>query len=440
MHGYHRRALARAWTVRHGPGRAGSPPAIILGGAANAVSVARSLGRAGVAVHALGAPGCPVRWSRHCRSFTTIAGEQAQQEALEWLARGPRAGVVLPCDDDGLELIARHRSDIAGLGYLPIEADDEVLLAMLDKQRTYTLASELGIATPFTFVPRSLDELESRIDELSFPCALKPVHSHVFARHFPRTKALRANDADDLRRKYTDVQALGIELLVTETIPGPEDAFCSYYSYLDERGESLLEFSRHKLRQFPIGFGSACYATNEPNPEAAELGLRFFRGVGLRGIGNVEFKRDARDGALKLIECNPRFTAAERQLQLCGLDLPLFAYNRVLGRPLPPMETRRSGVRLWHPLQDTRAFMALRRDGQLTTTAWVRSLAHRQHFPVASAADPLPTLGYHAHTAISALRTRRGPGPVNGPTPTVTNAIHRTTLRVAGTDNGGAST
>jgi hypothetical protein len=59
---------------------------------------------------------------------------------------------------------------------------------------------------------------------------------------------------------------------------------------------------------------------------------------------------------------------------------------------------------------------------------------------VASAADPLPTLGYHAQAAISALRTGRRRGPVDGHTPTVTNTINRTTLRVAGTDNGGAST
>jgi D-aspartate ligase len=347
-----------------------------------------------------------VRWSRHCHRFVVAAGEDVQERTLEWLAGGPREGVVLACDDDGLELIARRRATLAGLGYLPVEADDQVLLAMLDKQRTYALARDLGIETPFTHVPRSEAELESLVDEIGFPCALKPLHSHLLARHMPRTKALRAEDPDELRRQFARVQALGVEVLLTETIPGPEDAFCSYYSYLDERGEPLLHFNRHKLRQFPTGFGSACYATNEPNAEASELGLRFFQGVGLRGIGNVEFKRDARDGRLKLIECNARFTAADRQLQLCGLDLPLFAYNRVAGRPLPPTETRRSGVHLWHPIQDTRAFLSLRRQGEITLAGWARSLAHRQHFPVATLTDPLPTVGYHVHAAASAWRKR----------------------------------
>ena len=371
------------------------------------MSLARSLGRAGAPVYVLGAESNPARWSRHCHRFVPISGADVQERTLEWLAtRGPREGVVLACEDDGLELIASHRATLAAHGYRAVEADDEVLLAMLDKQRTYALARELGIQTPFTLVPRSEAELESLVDEIGFPCALKPLHSHHFARHLPRIKALLASDAEELRRQFARVQALGVEVQLTETIPGPEDAFCSYYSYLDERGEPLLHFNRHKLRQYPTGFGTACYATNEPNDEASELGLRFFQGVGLRGIGNVEFKRDMRDGRLKLIECNARFTAADRQLQLCGLDLPLFAYHRVLGRPLPPVETRRTGVHLWHPIQDTRAFLTLRRQDELTFGKWARSLAHRQHFPVASLTDPLPTVGYHVHLAAATWRRR----------------------------------
>jgi D-aspartate ligase len=385
-------------------GAVAGPPAIVLGGSANAVSVARSLGAAGVRVHALGAAGSPARWSRYVHRFASWDGHDPQQRALDWLASGPRHGVVLPCEDEMLLLVVRRRAAITGMGYTTIEADDDVLAAMLDKQRTYELARELGIETPRTIL---VEGDAAPAEEVGFPCVLKPVHSHLLARHTPRVKVLRAEDPGDLRRKLGELAALGIDVMVTETIPGPEDAFCSYYSYLDERGVPLLHFNRHKLRQFPVGFGSACYATDGHDPEASSLGLRFFQGVGLRGIGNVEFKRDARDGRLKLIECNPRFTAGDRHLQLCGLDLPLFVYNRLLGRPVPPVRPRRAGLHVWHPIQDTRAFLALRAAGELTTGAWARSLAHRQHFPVASWRDPLPTLGFHGRLAANELSRRR---------------------------------
>ena len=78
----------------------------------------------------------------------------------------------------------------------------------------------------------------------------------------------------------------------------------------------------------------------------AELGLRFLRAARVRGIGNIEFKRDRSDGKLKLIECNLRFTMANELLRLAGIDLALFAYNRLLGRPTPPVDSYREDMRM----------------------------------------------------------------------------------------------
>ena len=63
-----------------------------------------------------------------------------------------------------------------------------------------------------------------------------------------------------------------------------------------------------------------------------ELGLAFLRGAGVRGLANVEFKRDERDGRLKLIECNYRFTAPNEQFRRAGMDLALFVVQPA-GRP-----------------------------------------------------------------------------------------------------------
>lgn len=373
-----------------------APPAIVLGGSSNAVSVARSLGRAGIAVHALGDPRNQVRWSRHLHRFVPMSGDDIQSRTLEWLASGPREGVILPCDDEGLELVARHRAEVTALGYVASEHDDDVLLGMLDKERTYALAHAAGVATPMTMTVRPGMDVDSIGSGFAFPCAVKPLQSHVFARHLPGVKALIANDESELRRHLKLAASLEVDVMLTEIIPGTEGAFCSYYSYLDEAGQPLFHYTRHKLRQHPLPFGVASYATNDMQPEVQEIGLRFFQGVGLRGLGNVEFKRDARDGQLKLIECNSRFTAADRHLWLCGLDLPLFVYNRLTGRALPSMDTRRYDVHFWHPLQDARTFATARRQGALSTRVWLRSLAHRQHFPVADMRDPMPTIGFHA--------------------------------------------
>ncbi len=312
---------------------------------------------------------------------------------LEWLRSGPRGAVVLACSDEGLELIARHRAELLELGYRPLEADDDVLLAMLDKARTEALAREHGIPVPHALALRDQAHVDAVSGDLSYPCVLKPVHSHVFARRMKsNAKVLTANSPTELQAEFERMSAIGVEMLVIEVITGPDDEYVSYYGYLDEGGEPLLQLTKRKIRQYPNRFGVGTYHATTHDPQVEDIGLRFLQAVGLRGLGNVEFKRDGRDGQLKLIECNARFTMSNELIRLAGIDLALFAYNRLLGRPPPPVDSYRDDVRLWDPFNDTRAFLEYRRAGELSLGRWLTSLAHPQHFPRARVDDPLPAL------------------------------------------------
>jgi D-aspartate ligase len=385
-------------------------PAVILGGSFNAVSVARSLSRIGVEVRALGDEMSPIRFSRCCERFVDLeAGDGMQSRWLEWLRREPSAGaVILPCDDDGLELIALNRAELVDLGYRPFEADDEVVLAMLDKARSCSLAREVGVRAPRTLAVRGEVDLGDALDDVTYPCALKPIHSHLFARTFGRKlKAFTVEDRAQLDARLAETVQLGIEMLVTEIVPGAEDQFVGYYSYIDEHGQPLFNLTKRKLRQFPPFFGMGCYHVTDADPEVVEVGSRFLRGVGARGLANVELKRDARDGELTLIECNHRFTAVTEMLRIAGADLAVFTYNRLLGRPNPPIDGYRTGVRLWYPLQDTRAAARLRRGGDLSLGGWLGSTAHRQHTPLFEWRDPGPTFGFTAARASRGIKRRR---------------------------------
>ncbi len=376
-----------------------------------ALAVARGLSHADIPVYALGHESDPARWSRHHELFVdTGAGKQSQERWLAWLERGPHEGIVLPCNDDALELIVHHRARLEGLGYVLTEADDGVVAALLDKERTYELARALEVPTPRTITMRTVEDLDLVAESLGFPCAVKPLHSHRFAEHFGAwRKVLLATDADELERVFIDLERIGVAALATEIVPGPDDQFVSFYGYLDEAGETLLRFTKRKLRQNPPRFGLGCYHVTDWNEDVAEAGLAFFRGIGLRGLACVEFKRDARDGRLVLIEGNPRFTAATGLLRAAGVDLGLFTYNRLLGRPLPPVDPRyRRGLHLWVPGTDVRAALAYRKAGDLRLRSWLRSLIGPQRFPVASLEDPGAVLGAIGYKLRRALRRRLG--------------------------------
>lgn len=384
-------------------------PAVLIAGEHIALAAARSLSAAGVSVYALGHGEDPTRHSRHRRQFVEVgSGIRLMVRSMEWLrSKGPRGAVVIPCDDEGLELVAGNRTELAELGYLPIEADDRVLLAMLDKQRTYELAREIGVATPLTFVVETREEVIAAAERVGYPCALKPLSAHRWHRHFPlRTKAFVARDQAELERAVTRTQPLDLEVMVTELIPGGDERFCSYYGYLDSDGESLVHITKRKLRQYPPGFGLGTFHLTDRNPDVAAQGLRFLQGIGARGLACVEFKRDPRDEQLKLIECNHRLTGATEQLRAAGADLPLFVYRRLTGASPPPISDYRTAVSLWSPLLDARAFIGYRRRGELTLRRWIASLLRRHRFPIFRWSDPLPSLARGARKLRNRLLPR----------------------------------
>jgi predicted ATP-grasp superfamily ATP-dependent carboligase len=366
----------------------------------------RSLARAGVEVYVLGDRWSLPRLSRYCSHFVEVpAGPGVQERWLSWLEHGPRPAIVLSCHDDGLELVARNRQWLVDKGYVPFEAEDEGLLAMLDKQRTYELAAALGVPAPKMWAVSNREELESAAGEAEFPCALKPRHSHLSARKF-EAKLLVAQDRDELRAAYERTLAAGVDVILTEFVPG-RDGYFSYYTYLDERGEPLFHVTKQKLRQYPNQFGPGSYHVTEWRPEVAELGLRFVQGAGLRGLVVPEFKCDPRDGRLKLMEVNHRFTASDEILRVAGINLALLTYARLAGEPMPELNGYKLGTRLWFPLHDLRAFLEYRGKGQLSLGQWLRSLAHRQHVPGFAWDDPAPSFLNLPVRALRGLERRR---------------------------------
>jgi len=369
------------------------PPLILVGGSENTLSVARHLAPLGIAVHAIGSPDSVLKYSRHLCFIPIEAPSDPQPAWLEWLttrgAESLRGAVLIPCNDDGLELVARHRAELDP-SYRVYEADDQVLLAMLDKGKTYALADKLGIPAPRTFIIETAADLRQASDRINYPCALKPRHGHVFRRHIDG-KLLVIKTEAELTQAFERLDGLGIEVILTEIIAAESDDYCSYYSYLDEHGQPLYHFTKRKLRQYPVRFGSGTYHQTDWNPEVAEIGLRFFQGVGLRGVGNVEFKLDPKDGKYKLIECNPRFTMAHELIEGCGLPMALFVYNRLAGRDLPKMTDYRRGEVEFGPL-DFLAFLGYRRRDELTAGAWLASVLRRHHCFYFAWTDPGPAL------------------------------------------------
>jgi predicted ATP-grasp superfamily ATP-dependent carboligase len=384
--------------ARRAPPRHPDPaePVIILGGGANALSVARQVGRLGARVYALNEPGAFVRYSRFCRPVDAARapGEDLKAAWARFLlgdaSADLRGAVLLACSDDGIELIAARRDELAAR-YLLDDSDPGAQLTMLNKLATYRAAAAAGVPTPRFWVAESVADLQAVQGDLVYPLVVKPRLSHVFEARTGR-KLLEVDDWAGVADAVEAVAATGTASVLMEKIPGPDDRLCSYYTYLDENSRPMFHFTKRIIRRFPVMTGTACYHLTDWVPEAAELGNRLFSHVGLRGLANVEFKRDERDGKLKLIECNARFTASDCLVARAGINLAAFVYCRLTGRPPPDMTHFRRGLRLWDPVRDFQAHLALRKRGELTTAQWLASVCRRQTFPYFQWTDPVPAL------------------------------------------------
>lgn len=374
-----------------------STPVLLLGGRENSLAVARHLGGLGIPVRVSGMGGCWGMRSRYCRqSFPVPRGVSARdfwKELLLSPTAAPLHGhMIFACNDPALEFVADHHRDLKD-HYLLDDALPELQHAMLDKMRTLELGRGAGVPVPNFWKIESAADIERMREEVVFPAMVKPIHSHQFGSVFGQKLFIIENSVDELIDKIHLAQQHNLKVMVVEMVPGPDELLTSYYTYIDGSGRHLFHFTKRVLRRYPVNRGGTCYHITEWLPETAELGRKFFQGIQFRGMGNIEFKRDLRDGQLKVIEVNPRFTAAHILVVNAGAPLDLIIYCHVTGQRPPEFDQYEQFRRMWYPLRDYRAFRQLSARGELNIAGWLRSVMHRRtDFPVWNWRDPMPAI------------------------------------------------
>ncbi|RCK77764.1 MAG: ATP-grasp enzyme-like protein [Ignavibacteriae bacterium] len=367
-------------------------PVILLGGGPIALSVARALGKNNISCYVIDEDDSIVHHSRFCIGIKHLQDEE-KVTWLEWLIeQGPKLPqkfVLMPCCDYGLKIVIENRKALEEFYILP-EGNDEITLKMLDKYETYKLAKSLDIPIPEVWNVENISDLEKIADVIQYPCALKPRISHEFSYRFHGTKMFKVKNEAELYKYYHITQQYNLKMLITELIPLGSEGYDGYYTHIDENGNPLFHFTKLRLRQQPNLYGLGTYNVTNWNPEVIKLGLKFLQGIKLRGIGTLEFMRDARDGKLKLLECNPRFTGTTELLHKSGLNWALFVYNRLVGLTTPKMDYYKRGVYIIKPLPDYLAFRELKKNNKLSFIGWIKSLMHTPHFYIWSWSDPKP--------------------------------------------------
>jgi len=312
----------------------------------NGLGAIRSLGRAGVPVIALDhrpwALGFRSRYALPVLAPDPLEDEQGFIASLLELSDAlGRPVPIFPTHDEHLNSLARHREELVERYRFPFPGWD-VLEPLQSKRHQIETAQSIGLAVPRTVHPRSRDEALAAADEIGFPLLVKPSDNIVFKRLY-RRQAFFCERLDELEQAFGLVA--DYEPMVQEFVAGGDDCLWTLGTYVAPDGEALACFSGRKLRQTREHMGSARVGEAVWDDEVVDSGLALLRALGFHGIAQVEWKRDPRDGVLKLIEVNPRLWQWHGLTGACGVDVTRTAYWNLLGVPLSPARTDGCGKR-----------------------------------------------------------------------------------------------
>jgi D-aspartate ligase len=114
--------------------------------------------------------------------------------------------------------------------------------------------------------------------------------------------------------------------------------------------------------------------------------------LGYRGVLDIGYRYDARDGSYKVLDANPRIGATFRLfVAKNGMDVARALYLDLTGQPVPvsePVEGRKWLVEGG----DFDSFLRYRRDGKLTMRQWLASMAGVKESAYFARDDPRPFL------------------------------------------------
>ena len=356
-----------------------STPVLILGSARHGgLAITRSLGRLGAKVYAIdGDPVSPSLFSKYnCGTFVWDFDRAPQEDSVRYLAEigrglGQRAILLSTADTAALFLAANSRS--LRDWFLFPDVSSSLVKSLHSKKEMYFLAKRAGVPTPSTFFPASRRDALEFAANATFPIMMKSIEDRQAKSRAARKKVIVHGRQELLDSFEIMEDSQHPNVMFQEYIPGGETATWMFNGYFDESSECLFGLTGKKIRQHPPRAGITSLGVCEPNATVAETTIRFMKAIGYRGILDIGYRYDARDGSYKVFDVNPRIGCTFRLFVTdTGMDvaralyLDLTGQTVVTGGALPG--------RRWM-VEDIDLASSLRywRDGELTVGEWLRS-------------------------------------------------------------------
>ncbi|MGA2321871.1 MAG: hypothetical protein ABSG95_14240 [Solirubrobacteraceae bacterium] len=360
-----------------------------------ALGIARSAGRLGIPVYRLSkersAPASLSRYSRERPRLPEHATTTEILAALRAFNREHGRALLVPIDDVSAMFLDDHAGELEDAFLFPAQPSG-LARALASKREMYRLCLEHDIPTPAAAFPESESDVVEHAGHAVFPVVAKRIDASAPAS--PQAPSVFiAQDRNELLDAYRLMESpQSPNVMLQEYIPGTLAMTWMFNGYFDADSECRIGFTAQKLRQAPPYTGATTLGVCLPNPTVDQTTKRLMKAVGYRGILDIGYRLDQRDGRYKLLDVNPRIGGSFRLfVGADGMDVLRALYLDITGQEVPvsaPQPGRRWVV---EPL-DLASSLAYWRRGDLTVGEWARSFRGVREAAWFAADDPLPFL------------------------------------------------
>lgn len=380
-------------------------PVLVLNCKIGGLAIMRSLGKLGVAVHGIDSDGkCPGFRSRYCAGkYLKPFHEAGTEDYLDFVIRvGKRIGkrsILIPTSDE-LAVFTAECAERLEPHFLFPRNDPAVVKGLMSKKEMYALALQHGVPTPLTLFPEGIDDVLGYAQQATLPVMLKGIHGNrLMARTGKKMVIARSRtELLDNYRKLEDPESPN--LMIQEYIPGGDDSIHIFNGYFDAASVCRAAFTGHKIRQYPVHVGCASLGVCRSNETVSDTTTRFMKELGYRGILDIGYRWDPRDGEYKVLDVNPRVGQAFRLfVGRDGMDVVRALYMDLTGQGPGTAPVPREGRRWVIEDYDIESSIAYFREGTLTVREWIASFRGVEEGAWFDWRDPVPFLCMNASLA-----------------------------------------
>jgi len=343
------------------------------------LGIIRSLGRVGVQVFAVQRNSfIPSGFSRYLagKFLWHTNGRKSDRflEGMDTIGKIlDRPTILVPADDLSALLIAEHADDLASQ-FMFARPPAGLPRRLANKRSLYELCLRLGIACPPTVFPNSREELLDLTTRTQFPVVVKATEPWLLGNSIRSTVVISSRKG--LVDYYDDFlqQVPATTLMIQEMIPADTSEDWFVHGYCDDSSDPLAIFTGVKLRSYPTFAGPTTLGRAVRNEALGEQAIQLFSAIGYRGIMDLDYRLDKRDGRYYLLDFNPRVGAQFRLFEDDnGIDVVRVLHLDLTHRGVhsgPQIEGRTFMVEI----QDLLASFSYYRSGTLRVKEWLRSL------------------------------------------------------------------